>query len=164
MTYTITAAASVFIVGALLSTPVRADPPTDIQIVDGACDPASHTAEGPIGADLTKRRSKFYCDSAVITFFDNYNSHILIQFSQKESHHSQILGFGGIVDSEGVTMQVDHVYFSPGHATTVSDGWCKFFFKGRHMSEIFCGIKVDERLIPLAPVPQNVVTGVWGWL
>src|SRR5512147_776461 len=46
--------------------------PSDVQIVDGTCDSSSHTAEGPIGADLTKRRSRFYCDSAVIAFFDDY--------------------------------------------------------------------------------------------
>jgi len=32
----------------------------------------------------------------------------------------------------------------PGQATTVSDGWCKFFFKNQQLSGIMCGMKVDE--------------------
>jgi hypothetical protein len=126
-----------------LTTPAHAGV-SDVQVVNGRCTPISHTAEGPIDSDLTKRRSQFYCDSAVITFFDDYKGHVMIQFSQKESHHSPILGYAGRIESDGIMMPVDHVYLAPGQATTVSDGWCKFFFKDRHMSEIFCGMKVDE--------------------
>lgn len=122
----------------------RAAQPSDIQFVSGTCDPSSHIAEGPLGADLTKRQSRFYCDSAVITFFDDYKGHVLIQFVQKESHHGPILGFSGKVEDEGIVMSVAHVYLTAGSPTTVSDGACKFFFKSRHMSGIFCGIKVDE--------------------
>jgi hypothetical protein len=43
----------------------RAAQPSDIQIESGICDPSSHIAEGPIGSDLTKRQSRFYCNSAV---------------------------------------------------------------------------------------------------
>lgn len=118
--------------------------PSDIEIVSGTCGPSSHTAEGPLGADLTKRQSRFYCDSAVITFFDDYKGHVLIQFAQKESHHGPILGFSGKVNDDGIMMSVDHVYLMAGVPTTVSDGACKFFFKNRRMSGIFCGMKVDE--------------------
>jgi len=116
----------------------------DMQMVSGTCDPSSHTAEGPLGTDLTKRQSRFYCNSAVITFFDDYKGHVMIQFAQKESHHGPILGFVGRVEPDGTVMSVDHVYLTPGSPTTVSDGACKFFFKNRHMSSIFCGMKVDE--------------------
>ena len=68
----------------------------------------------------------------------------MVQFVQKKSHHSPFLGFAGKVEDDGVIMPVDHVYLAPGQATTVSDGWCKFFFQNRHMSEIFCGMKVDK--------------------
>ena len=120
-----------------------------MQTVNGTCDSTSHTAEGPIDGDLTKRQSKFYCDSAVITFLDDYTGHVLIQFSQKESHHSPILGFGGRIEARqpadvGTMVQVDHVYLVPGQAATVSDGSCKFFFKNQKMSGIMCGMKVDE--------------------
>jgi hypothetical protein len=115
-----------------------------MQIVNGSCDPSSHTAEGPLGADLTKRRSRFFCDSAVIMFFDDYKGHVMIQFVQKEAHHAPILGFAGKVDDDGIMVALDHVYLTPGQPTTVSDGWCKFFFKNRHMSGIFCGMAVDE--------------------
>jgi hypothetical protein len=118
--------------------------PSDIQVMSGICNPSSHTAEGRLGADLTKRQSRFYCDSAVITFFDDYKGHVMIQFAQKEAHHGPILGFSGKVDDDGIMMSVDHVYLTAGPPATVSDGVCKFFFKNRQMSGIFCGIKVDE--------------------
>ena len=68
----------------------------------------------------------------------------MVQFAQKESHHSPILGFAGRVEDDGIMMSVDHVYLVQGQATTVSDGSCKFFFKNRQMSGIFCGMKVDK--------------------
>jgi hypothetical protein len=117
---------------------------SDVQVVNGTCDSSSHTAEGPLGSDLTKRQSRFYCDSAVITFFDDYKGHVMIQFAQKESHHSPTLGFAGRVEDDGIMMQVDSVYLEPGQATTVSDGSCKFFFKKPHLTNIVCGMKVDE--------------------
>jgi hypothetical protein len=114
------------------------------QVVSGTCGTSSHTAEGALGADLTKRQSRFYCNSAVIMFFDDYKGHALIQFVQKEAHHTPILGFAGKVEDGGILMIVDHAYLTQGSPTKVDEGWCKFFFKNRHMSEIFCGIKVDE--------------------
>ena len=117
---------------------------SNIQIVSGECAPSSHTAEGPLGTDLTKRQSRFYCDSAVITFFDDHKGHVLIQFAQKQAHHTPILGFAGRIEDDGVMMPVEGVYLTVGQRTTVSEGWCKFFFKNRNMSEIACGMKVDE--------------------
>ena len=117
---------------------------SDVQVVNGTCDSSSHTAEGSLGSDLTKQQSRFYCDSAVIKFFDDYKGHVMVQFAQKESHHSPILGFSGRVEDDGIMMSVDHVYLVQGQATTVSDGSCKFFFKNRQMSGIFCGMKVDK--------------------
>jgi hypothetical protein len=131
-------------VGVCLPLSGQSAQPSDIQIVNGACDPSSHTAEGPSGSDLTKRQSRFYCNSAVITFFDDYKGHVMIQFAEKESHHGPILGFSGKVEDDGIMMSVNRVYLTAGTATTVSDGACKFFFKNRHVSGIFCGIKVDE--------------------
>jgi hypothetical protein len=121
----------------------------NVQTVNGTCGSTSHTAEGPIDSNLTRRQSRFYCDSAVITFLDDYTGHVLIQFSQKESHHSPILGFAGRIEARqpgdvGTMVQVDHVYLTPGQATTVSDGSCKFFLKNQKMSGIMCGMKVDE--------------------
>ena len=127
----------------LVVVPARARA-SDIQVLQGKCDKSSHTAEGPIGADLTKRQSGFYCDSAVITFFADYKGHVMVQFAQKEAHHTPILAFSGRIEDDGIMMPLEKVYLTPGEPTTVSEGWCKFFFKGRNMSEIFCGMKVDE--------------------
>ena len=130
--------------GVCLPISTRAAQPTHIEVVSGICDPSSHTAEGPLGADLTKRQSRFYCNSAVITFFDDYKGHAMIQFAQKESHHGPILGFSGKVEDDGIMMSVNRAYLAAETPVTVSGGVCKFFFKNRQMSGIFCGMKVDE--------------------
>jgi hypothetical protein len=68
----------------------------------------------------------------------------MLHFAQKEAHQTPILGFAGRLENDGIMMQVEHVYFESGQPTTVSVGWCKFFFKRRKMDSIFCGIKVEE--------------------
>ncbi len=118
--------------------------PEDIDVVNGVCNSGSHIAEGLIGEDLTKRQSRFYCDTAAITFFQDYRGHVLVQFAEKASHHGQSIGFSGRLDPDGIMMQVERIYFSGDTPTTVSDGACKFFFKDRHMVGIFCGAKIDE--------------------
>lgn len=117
--------------------PGNAGQPRHTELVNGLCDPTSHTAEGPLGGDLTHRQSRFYCDSAAITFFGDYKGHVMVQFAEKKSHHGPILGFAGKLDDDGIMMALDHVYLEVGKATTVSDGWCKFFFKSRNLSGIF---------------------------
>ena len=118
--------------------------PNDIDVVIGNCQPTSHVAEGPIGTDLTKRQSRFFCNSASITFFPNYKGHVMVQFAQKESNHGPMLGFSGKMDADGIIMDVERVYLTQGTPMPVSDGVCKFFFKNKHISGIFCGAKVDE--------------------
>jgi hypothetical protein len=122
----------------------RAAQLSNIQVVRGTCGSSSHTAEGPLGSDLTKRQSRFYCDLASIAFFDDYKGHVMIDFVEKEAHHGPTLGFAGRLSDDGITMAVDHVYLPDGPPTTVSDGACKFFFKNHHLSGIFCGMIIDE--------------------
>ena len=124
----------------------------DVQVIRGTCKSESHVAEGQIGEDLTKKQSRFFCNTAVIAFFDATQTHVMIQFAQKESHHGQILGFAGNMESGGQILDVDHVYFAPGQATPVTEGFCKFFFTGKHMSAISCGAKVDEGQRRTVPV------------
>lgn len=117
-----------------------------LQFVKGTCNASSHTSEGPLGADLTKQQSRFFCDTAVITFFDNHQSHVMINFLEKQANHAPTLGFAGQVENDGIMMPVDHVYLEPEKATPVSEGVCKFFFEDqdRHMKGIVCVIKADE--------------------
>jgi hypothetical protein len=116
-----------------------------IEVVKGQCvQPGSHTAEGALGEDLTKRESMYYCNLAAITFFGDYIGHVLVQFSQANSHHPQILGFAGRLAPDGIKVQVEHVYLAVGQKTTVSDGYCELSFKDRHMTDILCAMKVDE--------------------
>lgn len=148
MVYRAAILSTILLVGMGFTIPAYAGV-SNIQVVNGICSSSSNTAEGPLGSDLTKRQSRFYCDSAAITFFDDYEGHVLIDFSQKESHHSPILGFAGRIETReptdgGTMMQVYSVYLGTGEATTASDGWCKLFFKNQQLSGIGCGIKVDE--------------------
>ena len=134
------------VVASLFAFPQRgqATDPGNIHIVRGSCNADSHTAEGPIDTDLSGRRSRFFCDTAVVSMFSDYKGHVMVQFAQKASHHGPLLGFAGRLDDDGQMMTLQHVYLTPSVATTVSEGYCKFFFKNRHMEGIFCGMKVDE--------------------
>lgn len=130
----------IIILAAMMFTlPVHAQ---TVQVIKGECGPASNTAEGPLDSDLAKRTSKFFCNEAVITTFAD--SHVLIDFTQKDAHHSPILGFSGHLNNSGDLMKVENVYLMSGDPTTVSDGSCQLFFKDRHLTGIGCGMKVDE--------------------
>ena len=148
MVYRMAILSTVLVAGVGTTTSAHAGV-SNVQIVNGTCKSASNTAEGPPGSDLTKRQSRFYCDAAAITFFDDYPGHVLINFSEKESQHSPILGFAGRIEASrpgevGTMMQVSNVYLATGQATLVSDGWCKLFLNGQQLSGIECSIRVDE--------------------
>jgi len=115
----------------------------DMRFLSGSCDATAHTAEGPVGSDLTKRQSRYFCDSAVIGFFGPLNTHVLVQFAEKKSHHGQILGFGGAMEGKDI-LNVDHIYLIQGKPTPVDDGACKFFFMNGRLTSLFCGAKIDE--------------------
>ena len=122
-----------------------------MRVVKGKCGKGSHIAEGQIGEDLTKRQSRFFCDSAVINFFDNKNRHIMVQFLESQSHSNMLLGFSGIMQDDGQILNVNRVYLG-NKKVEVSEGHCKFFFKKKHMSGIACGAPVDEgdrRTVPV---------------
>jgi hypothetical protein len=67
---------------------------SEMRGVDGTCDATSHIAEGVAGEDLTKRQSRFFCDIAMFTHFEDNPDHIMIQFTDRKSHYGRILGFG----------------------------------------------------------------------
>jgi hypothetical protein len=116
--------------------------PSDMLSVDGTCDASSHVAEGNIGENLTKRQSRFFCDIAVFFRFADSPDHVMIQFTERKSHHGSTLGFGGRLTDGGVT--VDHFYLDPGRPITPDVGGCRFFYKGKKMATIWCAAKIDE--------------------
>ena len=68
----------------------------DMQLVNGKCQAKSHLAEGKIGADLTKRQSRFFCDAAAISFFDDSAKHVMVQLRLIPlSQVNQNLGLAG---------------------------------------------------------------------
>lgn len=136
---------TVLFAGVLAWTPAGVTLADSLEGIDGTCSPDSHMAEGPIDSDLTQRQSRFFCDFAAITHYSDYYWHLLVQFTEKEANHAQIIGFAGRLDDENI-MKVEHVYLGEGGGKpiTVSDGYCKFFVKGQKLSGIACGMKVDE--------------------
>jgi hypothetical protein len=142
MVYRVAVLSAVLLAGVGLTIPVYAGV-SNIQTVKGVCASTSWTAEGPPDSDLTNRESRFYCDSAVITFFDDYKGHVMVQFGRKKSLHPQIISFAGRVEDAGIMMQVDSVYLVSGEKVIPSRGECKFFFKNRHLSGIVCYMSVD---------------------
>ena len=118
--------------------------PEDREVMSGSCIATSHTAEGRLGSDLTKRQSRYFCDTAAITFFPDAPNHIMISFAERRSHSKVILAFAGWLDADGIMVRVDRAYFDSGVATPVDDSGCKFFFSGKKLIGIFCMAKADQ--------------------
>jgi hypothetical protein len=116
-----------------------------MDLVSGECDATSHIAEGPRDADLRKRQSRYFCDSAVIMRINGDPHHLLIQFTQRREHLNTVLGFAGYLEQDGIMMSVERVYF-PGSQAPVfaTEANCKFFFTGKKLGGIFCGAMIDQ--------------------
>ena len=133
-----------FMSGALAMMAINANADDNIDFISGACNSDSHLAEGPIGSDLTKLQSQFFCDNAVIRYFDDYRGHLLVQFVERGSSHPRILGFAGRLGADKI-MQVENVYIgNDGTPSTVSDGYCQFNLKSQTNITIMCAMKLDE--------------------
>lgn len=117
-----------------------------LKIINGSCTANSHTAEGPIGADLTARQSRFFCDSVAVIFFSDAPDHVMVTFSEKKAHRVEPIAFAGKASSDGILVDVSSLYLRPGIRMPITEGGCKFFFRdhGRVLKEIFCGAKFDE--------------------
>lgn len=123
----------------------------DTTIVRGQCAPESHIAEGAIGEDLSKRQSRFFCDSAVVTLFSDNARHVLINFAESKSVHARQIGYAGMMEDQEI-LDVRSVYLEGDSATPVTDGACKFFFKDMSITSITCGAAVDKagrRTVPV---------------
>jgi len=134
----------------LLSAPCSSEV-KDVRVVNGSCGKESHISEGRIDEDLSKRQSRFFCDSAVIAFFDSDNQNIMVQFAESKSHNNMQLGFSGIMSEDGQVLNVNKVYLG-SKQIKVSEGYCKFFFKDKNMSGIACGAPIDEGSRRTVPV------------
>jgi hypothetical protein len=120
-------------------------------VLDGTCLPSSHIAEGSQTEDLTKRQSRFFCNSVVIINPNNDASRVLFTFVEKQSETNPQLGYAGHF-TERDMVRVERVYLRSGVAQTVDDGACKIFRKGGQISGISCGAKLDQgdrRTVPI---------------
>lgn len=121
------------------------------EVIKGRCASPSHVASGRVTEDLTKKQSRFFCDSAIIMRFDEAGKHRLIQFLDSNANHSRILGFGGLMQDRAI-LAVKTVYLETARSVAASEGACKLFYNENRIAEIFCGAKVDEgdrRTVPI---------------
>ena len=116
------------------------------QLYNGQCTVQSHIAEGGVDEDLTKRRSRYFCDTAVISALNNDATHIMIQFGEKRAHHGTLLAFAGVTD-KGI-LDVERIYFEPEVPTFATDGACRLFFENDHLTSIVCGAEIIEEVLP----------------
>jgi len=144
MIYRAAALSSVLLAGMGFPIPAAYAGISYMQVINGTCDPISHTAEGPLGTDLTKQGARYFCDTAVVTFFDDSKDHVAVNFALKGSRLSSVLGFAGRLGDDGNTMQIGTVYLVPGQATKVKGGSCKFFYSYLQLSGIVCGMNLKE--------------------
>jgi hypothetical protein len=128
-------------------------------IVAGECTEDSHVAEGPAGADLTQRQSRFFCDSAVISLVRITDRRLMVQFVEKGREiQTSIIGFAGEITDDDVVV-LDRVYLD-GAPLTPSEGYCKFFYDDEHhLKDVVCGAMVDygdRRVVPVVSFSASV--------
>jgi hypothetical protein len=96
----------------------QAQQPMDVTVIAGSCQPQSSVGGKP-----------YSCDNAIFAFFDNQNSHVMIQFAKKGDDKAPILGFGGTMKQDGVTLDVDRIYLEPGKPQPAENALCKLSFR-----------------------------------
>lgn len=112
------------------------------EMMKGRCTPKSHVAEGRIGEDLTKRQSRFFCDTVMVVPNQSEGS-ILITFLEAGSPARPQIAFAGAMP-EPQMVQVQRLYLEPGKPSAVTDGACKFFPKRGKTRDVFCGAVIDQ--------------------
>ena len=110
---------------------VAAAQPLDTKIVHGACQAESSVTNGG-------KKTAYTCDNAVFSFFDNQNSHVMIQFAKKGDGSVPLLGFAGAMEKDGVTLDVDRIYLRPGEAQPAQKASCKLSFGPPNITGISC--------------------------
>jgi len=125
--------------------------------LEGVCDEQSHIAEGWQTEDLTKRQSRFFCDSAIMINPNNDPSRLLVTFTEKQSETSQSIGFAGHFGDKDM-IQVERIYLGGGDPIPADDGACKIFRTNGRITGLFCGAKIDKgkrRTVPLVSFKVN---------
>lgn len=125
--------------------------------ISGECGELSHVAEGPADMDLSGRRSRFFCDTAVLIFPTPTGGRLLIQFADKRGQAVLgIVGFSGVVAAPDI-VEVDTVYLNEERFTP-NDGVCEFFYDEGQITGIACGAQIDADDRRTVPIIQFDVT------
>lgn len=136
------------------SSPASVGP---IQVLEGYCELNSSLGEVSSGTNSRGDRPRFFCDSAVIAFFDEARRHAMIQFVGTRRNHGQIVAFSGLLDSEG-TMNVSRIYLEPGRPIPVSDVVCRVFRRNEAIRSIVCSNQIGASPRGIVPTMAFTVT------
>ena len=137
------------------SSPAAAQSVIRPHVLNGYCEPNSWLGGSSPGTSLRNGKTRFFCDAAVVAFFDTSRSHLVIQFVGTRRNHGQIIGFAGIIGSDGL-MNVSRLYLEIGRPIPVSDGVCRIFRQRQTITSIMCGNRVETG--PRSIVPTVVFT------
>lgn len=113
-------------------------------VVDGFCEPVSWLAVGPPGADFSRDKPRFFCDSVVVAYFDQARRHMMIQYVGSRQNHGQIIAFAGWLEPDRKVMNVDRVYFEPSRPVDVTGSACRLFWRQQRVSGVTCGARVEN--------------------
>lgn len=113
---------------------IASGPDNRTKIVAGACVSESHTSEGPIGSELSKRTTPYYCDRAMVTEYRD--GRIMFQTATSGTTPADVIGFAGPLRPDRV--DVNRIYL-PGRSQLQGEGYCFFDSAG-----FACVAKVDE--------------------
>lgn len=133
-------------------SPLAAQPLGQPRVLDGNCTGGSWLGEGPAGTDFRNDKPRFFCDAAVVAAFDPARRHVMVQFMGSQRNHGQIIGFAGVLESDGIIMNVSRVYLEPNRPISVSDGVCRFFRQRETITSIVCGTRIETGLRSIVPV------------
>jgi hypothetical protein len=109
--------------------------------VRGACTKASSTFEGPLRGDVNSRqRAPFACNSATITFLDLDKSVLMVQIGMAGAPRDQLLTFIGIMEGDGVVMDIYRAYVKSEKYVVPTVGSCKFSTANNRLTSLSCGV------------------------
>ncbi len=99
----------------------QAQAPMDLAMVTGVCQAASAVTDGA-------GTKPYICDNAILAFFDNANSHVMIQFTKKNDENVPLFAFAGTMAQDGVTLNVERISLVPGKPQPAQQASCNLSF------------------------------------
>jgi hypothetical protein len=116
----------------------------DLFVLRGQCTAGSYISSGRVGTNLSKSRSRVYCDSMVLEVFDDVPGHVMFQFSTRGAPHVTALGYAGYASRNNI--ETERVYYELGGASTPANpgSKCRATVIHGDLTHITCTARTDE--------------------